>query len=255
MDGSIHLRFPLGGRSLPWRHIPKAPPIDGIWSNSRMRFETRSRASGFLHSDVLWKEALGQAERGWLAPPVPIDLDGSVATYAHVSVNIAFRFGVGQADKIRACGDLKHNVVNIYCTVWTPIKLPTWGQIAQMCLNVRPSRETWEFPNTDHKAACKQLPTRPEHANLSMVALRDPITSRRVAFHPKALLFGDTSEVLRRNIPHVSCPPSSTGSSVSPGRAIRRLRDPRPRQRRPRGITYLRTLPPHSWHKTQKDQD
>ena len=42
----------------------------------------------------------------------------------------------------------------------------------------------------------------PEHTNLAFVALRNPLTSSWMAFHPKALLFGDTSEVL-----HYNCPP------------------------------------------------
>ena len=172
-------------------------PLEGIWPNSQRRFETRSRASGFLHADVLWKEALGQAERGWLAPPLPIDIDCSGATYAHGSVKISLRLGVDQADKPRACDDLKHNGANLYLAVWTPIKLPTWDHIAQMCLNVRPSKKSWGFFKADHEAACAQLPMRPEHANLAMVAIRDPITSLRAAFPPRALLFGATSEVLR----------------------------------------------------------
>ena len=63
-------------------------------------------ASGFLRADALWKEALHQGEFGWLAPPLPIDLDGPAASYAVESVNIAFRFVVDQADKLRARDDL-----------------------------------------------------------------------------------------------------------------------------------------------------
>ena len=65
-----------------------APPVDGIRDHppdereSLMRFETRPRASGFSHADALWMEAPGRVDRGWPAPPVPIDLDGPVATYA-----------------------------------------------------------------------------------------------------------------------------------------------------------------------------
>ena len=155
--------------------FPRGPslgqtPLEGIWSYSQMRFEARSRAHGILHADVLWKEAIAQVESGWLAPPLPIDIDGSVATYAHGSVKIAFRFGAGHADKLRACDDLMRNEVNLYCTVWAQIKLPTWGHIAQMRLNVRPSRKTWEFPNANHAVTYKKLPTRPEHAYLATVA-------------------------------------------------------------------------------------
>ena len=176
-----------------------APPIEGIWTSSRQRFSTRSKASGFLNSETLWKEALDQVDKGWLAVPIPISPDGSVATYENGPVNIAFRVGVEQADKLRACDDLKHNEVKLYCIVWTPIKLPTWDHIAQMCLNIRPSGRPWGFFKADHEAAYKQLPMMPEHTKLAFVALRDPNTSRWMAFHPKALLFGATSAVLHYN--------------------------------------------------------
>ena len=179
--------------------LKQAPPVAGIWGHSQRRFETRSRASGILHSEALWKEALGQVDPGWLAPPLPIDIDGSVATYTHGSVNIAFRFGVGQADKLRACDDLKHNEVSLYCAVWTPVKLPTLDHIAQMRLNVRPTKKSCEVLKADHEAACKQLPMRPERTNLAFVAIRDPLTSRRMAFRPKSLLFGATSAVFHYN--------------------------------------------------------
>ena len=179
--------------------LAPAPPLDGIWTSSKQRFLTRSRASGFLNAETLWNEAMDQVKKGWLAEPLPISPDGTVATYDRGPINIAFRFGVDQADKLRACDDLKHNEVNLYCTVWTPIKLPTWDHIAQMCLDIRHTRKPWEFFKSDHEAAYKQLPLRPEHARLAFVALRDPITSRWMAFPPKALLFGATSAVLHYN--------------------------------------------------------
>ena len=83
---------------------------------------------------------------GWMAPPIPTDLGGSVATFAKGSVNISFRLGVDQAAKRRACDAIKHNEVNLYCAIWTPVKLPTWGHIAQMCLNIRPTKKNWEPP-------------------------------------------------------------------------------------------------------------
>ena len=146
---------------------------------------------------MIWKESLGQVERGWLAPPLPIDIERSVATYAHGSFNIDFRFGVAHADKLGAFGGLQHNEDNLCRTIWMPIKLPTCDHIGQMRLNVGPSEKTCEFFKAGHEAAYKQLPMRPEHSNLAMVALRDPVTSRWMAFHPKALLFGANSAVLR----------------------------------------------------------
>ena len=176
-----------------------APPIDGIWAASKQRYMTRSKASGFLNAETLWKEAMEQVDKGRLAPPLPISPDGKGATYDYGPVNIAYRFGVDQADKRRACHDLKHNEVNLYFTVWTPVKLPTWDHIAQMCLDVRHTRRPWGFFKADHEAACKQLPLRPEHTKLAFVALRGPIASRWMAFPPKALLFGAISAALHYN--------------------------------------------------------
>ena len=120
-----------------------AQPLRDIWKGSDERFTARAKASGHLHAEALWKEALEQVMMGWLDEHVPIDLRGNVATFANKQVNIAFRFGVDQADKLRACDDLKRNHVNLHCTVWTPIKLPTWGHISQMCLNIRTSDKKW----------------------------------------------------------------------------------------------------------------
>ena len=69
----------------------------------------------------------------------------------------------------------------------------------KMRLNVRHTKKTCAFFKADHEAAYKQLPMIPEHTKLTFVALRDPLTSRRMTFHPKVLLFGDTSAVLRYN--------------------------------------------------------
>ena len=70
------------------------PPLNGIWTSSKQRFQTRSRASAFLNAETLRNEAMGQVRKGWLAEPLPISPDGSVATYENGRINIAFRFGV-----------------------------------------------------------------------------------------------------------------------------------------------------------------
>ena len=176
-----------------------ALPIQDIWLGSQERFALRAKSSGYLHSQALWDEALEQVKLGWLDAPVPIDTSGNVATFEKDRVNIAFRFGVDQADKLRACDDLKHNHVNLHCTVWTPIKLPTWDHISQMCLNIRTSERKWAFLKADHEAAYKQLPLEPSHANLALVALRNPVTSEWMAFPPKSLLFGAVAAVLHYN--------------------------------------------------------
>ena len=68
-----------------------------------------------------------------------------------------------------------------------------------MILNFRLPKKNRRFSKSDREAAYKQLPTRPDHANLAMSAIRDPVTPRRMAFHPKALLVGATSAFLRYN--------------------------------------------------------
>ena len=113
-----------------------------------------------------------KVKRGWLAPPLPIDLEGSAATYTRGSVNIAFRYCSDQANKLCACDDLKYNEADLFFTIWAFIKLPTWGHIAQMCPNVRHTKKEWEFYKSDHEAEYKQLPMRPEHANLAMAPHR-----------------------------------------------------------------------------------
>ena len=179
--------------------LTPAHPIEGSWASSKQRYMARSEASGFPNAEILGREAMEQVDKGWLSPPLPISHDGSVATYDSGPVKIAFRFGGDQTDKLRACDDLKRNEVNRYCAAWTPIKLPTWGHIAQMRLDVRRTRRPWGFFKADREAAYKQLPLRPEHTKLAFVALRDPITSGWMAFPPKALLFGAASAFLRYN--------------------------------------------------------
>ena len=176
-----------------------APPVDLIWAKSAERFKTGAMHSGHLHAKELWDEACEQVKLGWLGEPLPIDTSGNIFTYGKGSTNVAFRFGVDQADKLRAGDDLKHNHVNLYCSVWTPIKLHTWGHIAQMCLDVKDDLREWSFFKADSQAAYNQLPMGPEHRNLAMVALRNPETNGRAAFPPKALLFGAVAAVWHYN--------------------------------------------------------
>ena len=137
------------------------------------------------------------AKLGWRDEPVPTDLRGNVATFANKKVDVAFRFGVDQAEKLRACDDSNHNRVNLHCTVWTPIKLPTWVHVSKICLNIRTSGKKWAFYKAGREAAYKQLPIAPSQRRLAAVALRNHETSDRVDFPPKALLLGSAEAVLR----------------------------------------------------------
>ena len=109
----------------------------GRWPNSQLRYKLRPRTSGCLNSEDLWADGNKQDTLGWLAPPLPIDLEESVATCVKGSADSAFRLGVDQADKLRGCDGLNSNAVGLFRIVWTPVKLPTLGHIAQMRLSAR----------------------------------------------------------------------------------------------------------------------
>ena len=179
--------------------LSSPPEIDQIWKDNGTRFQLRARASGALNAQTLWDEALDQVAKGWLSPPMAIDPEGNVATYAANGVVIAFRFGVDQQDKIRSCDDLKYSTTNEYCTVWTPIKLPTWDHLAQISLDLKDTNEPWIFFKQDHASAYKQLPLDPDHAKFAMVALRHPKLGTWFAFSPRSLLFGAEAAVTHYN--------------------------------------------------------
>ena len=112
---------------------------------------------------------------------------------------MAFRFGVSQGSKLRACDDLRHNMVNLCTEVLTPITLPTWDHLAQLAKMVSPSAMNWHFLKGGHASAYKQLPLDPQYANLTIVALRNPSTGLWMGFIPKVLLFGAVSAVIHYN--------------------------------------------------------
>ena len=72
-------------------------------------------------------------------------MNGNLATYEKGSVDIAIRIGVDQYGELRACDDLEHNHVILHCAVWTHIKLPMWGHMSQIRLNVRTSERACAF--------------------------------------------------------------------------------------------------------------
>ena len=179
--------------------IGDPPAISGIWAGAQERFTTRAKASGRLHATELWNEALEQTRAGWLDGPQPLLEDGSLLLPTPHQPIIAFRFGVDQSDKLRACDDLKYSKTNEFCSVKTPISLPTWDHIGQMATTVADSARPWSFLKTDHAAAYKQLPLRPDQANLAVIALRDPTTDQWAAFRSRTLVFGSTAAVLHYN--------------------------------------------------------
>ena len=97
---------------------------------------------------------------GWKSPP-PLDASGRPADLPAGGQNIAFRFGVEQADKLRACDDLNHILTNAACRVRPPIKLVSWGHASQLCRTFACDGGEWDLFKADHEAAYKQLPLDP----------------------------------------------------------------------------------------------
>ena len=129
----------------------------------------------------------------------PLSASGRPAGHGSDSYNIAFRFGVAQADKLRACDDLRHSLTNVACAVATPIQLVSWDHVAQlsklMCTDNRP----WQLFKADHEAAYKQLPIRLSDQRTAIIALRHPTSGNWFGFKSRTLMFGSVAAVLHYN--------------------------------------------------------
>ena len=140
-----------------------------------------------------------QVGSGWLGPPQKlVSSDGSLWMGAD-SVNAAFRFAVIQMGKIRACDDLKYGCgcVNVACATRTPISLPTWDHIGQICLYIAKTDQPWSFSKVDRKAAYKNLPLNPDQSAACIATLRNPSDGLWYGFRPLTLLFGAVAAALR----------------------------------------------------------
>ena len=94
---------------------------------------------------------------------------------------------------------MKYGRTNEFCAVMTPIKLPTWGHIAQMAAIARPTKCVWSFFKADHAIVYKQLPLGPSDRAKAVVALRDPASGKWFGFAPRTLLFGAVAAALHYN--------------------------------------------------------
>ena len=150
--------FPQGGLFMPGEKMGKPDSPARPFPDASSRYETRSNASGWAHGETLWSEAIGQVEKERLGPPRRlISSDGPLFLGAD-RVNAAFRFSAIQRGKIRAFGNLKYGCVNMECATRTPISLPTWDHIGQICLYISTTDQPWSFFKADHKAAYGNLP-------------------------------------------------------------------------------------------------
>ena len=191
----------LSQKFLPPVNRKAEPPLgaDSPLTDAAERFALRARCSGFAHQDGLWPEALSQVERGWLTDPLPLGESGGMMSVETGDSNVTFRFAALQMDKVRACGDFKYGRVNLARTVRTPITLPTWDHIGQLCLGVLGSDVDWAFFKADHEAAYKNWPLSPDQANRCIAALRSPSDGLWYGFLHRTLLFGAAAAVLHYN--------------------------------------------------------
>ena len=170
-----------------------------LFATSAERFATRSKRSVSRHTAALWEEAMAQVRDGWLSEPQPLNADGRFAARPEEECNIAFRFGVEQADKLRGCDDLRDSLTNTACTIRTPITLPGWDHIASACRYLRTTQCEWSFGKVDHRAAYKALPLREEDARYAIIALWAPTEKLWVGCRSRTQLFGSIASVLHYN--------------------------------------------------------
>ena len=145
-------------------------------------------------------EATAQVGKGWLAPPLPLGRNGDLPGMKTGTCNVAFRFGVKQGAKLRACGDLKRSLTNRRCQARTPIQLVSWGHLAQLSQLCGEDGDEWHLLKADHEAAYKQLPMSPADQYIAVVALRRPQSRKWFGFAARTLVFGSVAAVLHYNI-------------------------------------------------------
>ena len=103
------------------------------------------------------------------------------------------RFGLPQADKLRACDNCKRSGTNALAYIGSKIRLPKHEDLAEIANGVGTACGEVGLFKCDHLAAFKQLPICPEHSDLLLVALRCPTDGQIYCFRPKALCFGSSS--------------------------------------------------------------
>ena len=198
--------FPITG-VLSQKHSfdPSTPEADilshmDLYRSAAQRFRDRAARSGYKNAPALWDEAISQHNLGWLSPPIPLNADGRPTTWHSPHHNVAFRFGVEQAEKLRACDDLRHSLTNLACHVATPIQLVSWDHISELSSLLNNHRDDWEMLKADHEAAYKQLPMAPSDQDTAVIALRCPLDGLWYGFASRTLVFGSIAAVLHYNI-------------------------------------------------------
>ena len=167
MDWPIRLRISdrrqdVAGFSITaWTEIRLPPSCIGNFDFPAARFRERAAKSGLKNAAPLWADSMGQVKEGRLLHPGPIPHDGKPLLWSSKQYNVSFRFGVLQADKLRACEDLKHSMTNLTCTVETPIQLLSWDNIAQISAMLAAGGGDWVMFKADRKDSYKNSRSTP----------------------------------------------------------------------------------------------
>ena len=198
--------FPISGKlcqrgvfPMDTSATPELVDPESLFETKTARFRARAPKATSRFSQQLWDEASAQVKQGWLHPPEPLNSEGNFTNNLSERFNVAFRFGVSQADKLRGCDDFKDSLTNKTCIVQSPITLPGWDHIAAAARTLSASEQSWAFGKIDHRDAYKSLPLRPSESNYAIIALYQPESRRWFGFRPKTQLFGSTAAVLHYN--------------------------------------------------------
>ena len=113
------------------------------------------------NASQLWREAMDQVKKRWFNGPRRFNKEGELLVDGKpVVANPGFRFGVQQGLKLRAVDDLKRSATNDATFVSTPINLPSWDHIAQMCAlyYLKGDRRPLAMAKAAHADTYRQLP-------------------------------------------------------------------------------------------------
>ena len=200
------LGFPIAGTHSQLKAFKKGNGIPPVAQTSQLfrpdpeRFRERAAKSGMANAQQLWDEAAAQVGKGRLAPPLPLDRDGDLPDWKANTCNVAFRFGVEQDSKLRACDNLKHSLTNPCCQVQTPIQLVSRDRLAQLSQLRGRGSEEWHLFKAGRESGYKQLPIAPKDQRTSVVALRRPQSKKRFGFVTRTLVFGSVAAGPHYNI-------------------------------------------------------
>ena len=129
-----------------------------IVQSDASRFPERAAKSGYKNYQLLRDEAMKRQRKGWLSQDPTLSSEAAPFTRADHKLKIALKWGAEQADRQRACDDLRYSMTNLACCVATPIKLASWDRLAEMCRAISSNPRDWHIFKDDRESAYKQPP-------------------------------------------------------------------------------------------------